>query len=120
MRFRFHVRQHLLGLGLVSALVAAGCGGSSGAGTVRVTIPAGSSFGAAVDSLARAHIVSSPRLFRFYASSRGRDRALKAGTYVFRRGASWNDVLDARVVMQVVRHRSTDASKPREHVRLPA
>jgi UPF0755 protein len=60
-----------------------------------VTIPPGSTFGAAVDSLARAQIISSPRLFRFYASSRGRDRALKAGTYVFQRGASWNDVLDA-------------------------
>jgi UPF0755 protein len=71
------------------------CGGSPGTGTVRVTIPPGSNFGAAVDSLARAHVVSSPRLFRFYASSRGRDRDLKAGTYVFQRGASWNEVLDA-------------------------
>lgn len=72
-----------------------GCGGSSGGASTRVTIPPGSSFATAVDSLARANVVSSPRLFRFYASARHRDRELKAGTYVFQRGASWNDVLDA-------------------------
>jgi UPF0755 protein len=40
-------------------------------------------------------VVSSPRMFRLYASARGRDRELKAGTYLFRRGASWNEVIDA-------------------------
>ena len=80
----------------VATLVAVtGCGGSSGGASTRVTIPPGSSFATAVDSLARANVVSSPRLFRFYASARHRDRELKAGTYVFQRGASWNDVLDA-------------------------
>ena len=34
-------------------------------------------------------------MFRMYASARGRDRDLKAGTYVFRDGASWSAVLDA-------------------------
>ena len=62
---------------------------------MRVTVPPGSSFSAAVDSLERVGVVSSPRLFRFYASARGRDRDLKAGTYVFEPGSSWNDVLDA-------------------------
>src|SRR5690242_1741790 len=96
MRSRFHVRQQLARLALASALATGfGCGGSSGGATVRVTIPPGSTFGAAVDSLAHAHVVSSPRIFRLYASSRGRDRALKAGTYEFQRGASWNEVLDA-------------------------
>ena len=71
------------------------CGGASDGRPRRVTIPSGSSFAIAVDSLARAHVVSSPRLFRFYASARHRDRDLKAGTYVFQPGASWNDVLDA-------------------------
>jgi UPF0755 protein len=76
-------------------LVISACSGSSRGGSVRVTIPAGSSFSTAIDSLARAGVVSSPRVFRLYASARGRDRDLKAGTYVFRHGSSWNEVLDA-------------------------
>jgi UPF0755 protein len=78
---------------VLSGLIAA-CG-SSNDRSVRVTVPPGSSFAAAVDSLARAGIISSPRIFRLYASARGRDRDLKAGTYVFEPGSSWNDVLDA-------------------------
>jgi UPF0755 protein len=92
MRSPFLVR-HLVAA-TVALAGATGCGSPSG-GTVRVTIPPGSSFATAVDSLAHAGIVSSPRLFRFYASARNRDRDLKAGTYAFERGASWNAVLDA-------------------------
>lgn len=96
MRSRFHVRHHVRCVGFAALLLAnAGCSGSSGGGTIRVTIPPGSTFGTAVDSLARAHVISSPRIFTFYAKARGRDRSLKAGTYAFARGASWNDVLDA-------------------------
>ena len=81
---------------MAAILVVTGTGcGSSNDGTVRVTIPSGSSFSAAVDSLARARIIASPRLFRLYASARHRDRDLKAGTYVLDRGASWSTVLDA-------------------------
>jgi UPF0755 protein len=104
MRFRFRadvVRQpgvvrRLRRTGATLAAVAAitACG-SSNSRSVRVTVPPGSSFGAAVDSLDRAGVIGSPRLFRFYASARGRDRDLKAGTYVFEPGSSWNDVLDA-------------------------
>ena len=79
---------------LAAVTGAAGCGPSNG-GTVRVTIPPGSSFTTAVDSLSHAGVIGSPRLFSFYASARKRDRALKAGTYAFERGASWNSVLDA-------------------------
>jgi len=87
--------------GSLSAAVAIGalltqqaCGGQYGA-PVRVLIPAGSSFRTATDSLARAHIITSPTLFRFYAKARGRDRGLKAGTYLLRRGTSWGDALEA-------------------------
>ena len=93
---RFRVRRGLgrvLGGGLLGLTVA--CGGASGDASVRVNIPPGSSFATAVDSLASAGIVGSPGLFKFYASARGRDRSLKAGTYSFERGASWNEVLDA-------------------------
>lgn len=95
MRSRFHVRlQVRRRLGAATLVLLAGCGGAGGP-RVRVTIPSGSSFGVAVDSLARARIISTPRLFRLYASLLGRDRDLKAGTYAFQRGASWNEVLDA-------------------------
>lgn len=93
MRSRFHVRCR--GIAVASLALTAACGRSPGAPGVRVSIPPGASFSVAVDSLARAGVVASPRLFRFYASARGRDRELKAGTYVFDRGASWNDVIDA-------------------------
>ena len=95
MRSRFRVRRNARRAAravLLAAVLA--CGGSKGR-PARVTIPAGSSFSTAVDSLAHAGVISSPRLFRFYASFRRRDRALKAGTYRFEPGASWNDVLDA-------------------------
>jgi len=96
MHSRFHVRHRARRrLGVASLALLAACGGASGGPGVRVTIPPGANFGVAVDSLARARVVSSPRLFRLYASLLGRDRALKAGTYVFPPGASWNDVLDA-------------------------
>jgi UPF0755 protein len=79
------------------ALVAAGaaCAGQTGGAPVRVTIPAGASFAIAAESLSRAGVIGSPRLFRLYASARGADRELKAGTYRLARGASWNDVIDA-------------------------
>jgi UPF0755 protein len=96
MRSRFHVRRRLVGGLCTAALVVSGaCSGSSRGESVRVTIPAGSSFSSAIDSLAHAGVISAPRIFRLYASARGRDRDLKAGTYVFRDGSSWNAVLDA-------------------------
>ena len=90
---RAGVRLAAAGTLLLSGLAAA-CG-SSQDGSVRVNVPPGSSFAAAVDSLVRAGVISSPRIFRLYASARGRDRDLKAGTYVFEPGSSWNEVLDA-------------------------
>jgi UPF0755 protein len=51
--------------------------------------------GVAADSLERAGVIGSPRMFRMYAKLRGGDRGIKAGTYVLRRDASWEFVLDA-------------------------
>jgi UPF0755 protein len=62
---------------------------------VRVVIPAGASFRTAAESLSRAGVVGSTRLFRLYALVRRGDREIKAGTYEMRRGSSWNDILDA-------------------------
>jgi UPF0755 protein len=80
-------------LPLLGALLVA-CGSESEA-VRRVTIPPGSSFKAATDSLARAGLIGMPRLFRVYAKLRGQDRDIKAGTYLFREGASWESLIDA-------------------------
>ncbi len=72
----------------------AACGHPTGP-PERVVVPTGATFRAASDSLARAHIVSFPRLFRAYASLTHRDRVVKPGTYLFQHGETWTDVLDA-------------------------
>jgi peptidoglycan lytic transglycosylase G len=77
----------------VAATFVAACGGLGGA-PVRVTIPPGASMRVAADSLSKAGIIRSARMFRVYAFMRGRDRGIKAGTYVLRRDASWNLVLE--------------------------
>lgn len=77
---------------LLAALAA--CGGTPGA-AVHVTIPKGASFRVAADSLSRNGLIAMPGLFSTYASLRGRDKQLRAGTYVLRKGMSWTDLLDA-------------------------
>jgi UPF0755 protein len=77
---------------LLLVLLAA-CGG--GVGTVRVVIPPGASFRVAADSLARAGVIGSARLFRVYALAGGHDRRIHAGTYVMSRGMSWGAVVHA-------------------------
>lgn len=61
----------------------------------RVMIPAGASFAGAADSLHSAGLVRWPSLFRGYASLSGRDRSIKAGTYVLHRRSSWDALLNA-------------------------
>jgi len=74
-------------------VLAMACG--TGSGTTRVVIPRGASFRVAADSLHRAGVIGSTRLFRLYASLRGHDRRIRAGTYVMRRGMSWPSVVSA-------------------------
>jgi peptidoglycan lytic transglycosylase G len=81
-------------LGLVLVLGVAACGTPS-IGTTRVVIPPGSSFRVAADSLQRAGVVRSARLFRIYASLGGHDRHIRAGTYLMSRGMSWSEVVKA-------------------------
>jgi UPF0755 protein len=47
----------------------------------------------AADSLEKAGVIQNATAFRIYASLRGNDRAIRAGTYLFKRGRSWGDVL---------------------------
>jgi UPF0755 protein len=85
------VRAATLGV----AVTALGACGNAGAPVRRVTIPQGSSFAAAADSLESAGVLGSPRLFRIYASLTGRDRDIKAGTYLLEPGLSWNELIQA-------------------------
>jgi UPF0755 protein len=48
----------------------------------------------AADSLEKAGVIRNAALFRLYSFVRGRDRSIRAGTYLFRRGISWGEVLD--------------------------
>ncbi len=78
---------------LLSAALALSACATDDATTARVVVPAGASVRVAADSLAGAGVIRSPRLFRTYAWLRGGDRRIRAGTYEFRRGASWGTVL---------------------------
>ena len=51
----------------------------------------------AADSLEAAGVIGSAKLFSVYAKVTGRDRNIKAGTYILDRGASWDDIVDALV-----------------------
>src|SRR5687768_7351084 len=91
MRSSFRPETRAFGILAVAALI--GCGGTPDAAPRRVVIPAGSSFRATTDSLVSAGIISSPRLFRIYATVRRNDRGVKPGTYLLRPGTSWATVL---------------------------
>ena len=82
------VRFTLAGL-LAGALACRG----SGTGEARVIVPRGATLRIAADSLARAGVVQNATAFRLYAMIRGRDRSIRAGTYVFKRGRPWGEVL---------------------------
>lgn len=87
-------RALAVGAALGAALLLDACATKDDS-TVRLTIQPGSSFREAADSLAAHGVVRFPRLFGFYAARRGRDRSTRYGTYVIRRGASWNQILHA-------------------------
>jgi UPF0755 protein len=81
----------VLVLGLAAGVLA--CRGS-GTGEARVIVPRGATLRVAAESLAKAGVVQNATAFRLYAMVRGRDRSIRAGTYMFERGRSWSDVLD--------------------------
>src|SRR5688572_7106031 len=91
MRSSFRPESRTVRIVALAALMA--CGGDGDGAPRRVVIPAGSSFRATTDSLVSAGIVSSPRLFRIYATVRRSDRGVKPGTYLLRPGTSWATVL---------------------------
>ena len=87
------IRRATRGIVALLAAVLVACGDPAPSAPVRVVIPSGTSFRAAADSLERAGLIRSSRLFRLYAKLSGRDRALKAGTYELSPGAGWGELL---------------------------
>ena len=79
------------------AALTVGVVGCDGSGNARVTVPPGASMRLAADSLEAAGVVGSAKLFSAYAKVTGRDRSIKAGTYILDRGASWNAIVNALV-----------------------
>jgi UPF0755 protein len=118
---------------VVAAIAIVACGGgSASSGVGRTTIPARATLRAASESLSRAGIIGSPRMFRLYAKVRGGDRQIRAGTYELRKGLGYGAVLEALTagkglvrtvtipegfsVSQVVRAVSTKLQVPPESV----
>jgi UPF0755 protein len=87
------VRRVITGVVVGAAIAMLACRGS-GSGEVRVLVPHGATLRVAAESLAKAGVVQNATAFRLYAMMRGSDRSIRAGTYVFKRGGSWGEVLD--------------------------
>ena len=75
-------------------LLLAACASPDGP-RVTVTIPAGATLDAAVDSLAANHVIGHPGWFRKYARLRGLGGSLKSGVYLLSQNESWSDVVAA-------------------------
>jgi UPF0755 protein len=85
----------------------AACGSSTKEGYGRVSIPQGAAFRTAADSLHAHGFVSAPWLFRVYARITGRDRQIRAGTYVLQHGLSWTQLVNALRKGQGIERRVT-------------
>lgn len=78
-----------------AALIGAAACATNDEASVTLTIRQGSSFREAAESLSAHGVVSNARLFGWYAARRGKDRNIRYGTYLIRRGGSWDEVLSA-------------------------
>ncbi len=78
------------------AVSAVACGGEpeQDAEPLRVRVPVGASFAQVTDSLAAKDLVSAPFFFRLYARVLGVDDQVKPGTYAFRPGTGWKEILE--------------------------
>ena len=82
------------GLALAALVASVSACHGNGTGEARVGVPRGATLRVAAESLAKAGVIQNATAFRLYAMVRGRDRSIRAGTYVFKRGISWGEVLD--------------------------
>jgi UPF0755 protein len=76
-----------------AALLLAACGGSGDGELVRVHVPVGASFSQVTDSLASKDVIRAATLFKIYARAKSATGSVKPGTYAFRKGTSWSQVL---------------------------
>jgi UPF0755 protein len=80
---------------VAGCVLIAACSGEPHGTPARVIIPRGASFGQAADSLAKAKLVASKKMFRLYGRLTGGDRNIKPGTYLLKPGTSWKDIVSA-------------------------
>ncbi len=80
---------------IAALAVATGCASSPEGAPIRVIVPKGATFSAATDSLSNAGLVGSELVFKLYARVTGKDRNIKPGTYLIRRGTPWPDIVGA-------------------------
>ncbi len=81
-------------LAILSLLVVTACNRPHGA-PIRVIVPKGATFSSATDSLSRAGLVGSSQFFKLYARFSGKDRNIKPGTYLIKRGTPWSEIIAA-------------------------
>ena len=79
-------------------------GGPTGGPTKRIVIPRGATMRTTADVLARANIIESPRLFRWYAKTTGVSRAIKPGVFALREHMGFDAVLDVLVEGRAIMH----------------
>jgi UPF0755 protein len=73
---------------------AAACGSGEGSGEpVQMSVPAGASFSQVSDTLAARGIINMPAVFNIYARMRGATGGVQPGTYAFRPGTAWSQIL---------------------------
>ena len=89
--FRTDIRFALV----AGCVLIAACSGEPHGTPMRVIIPRGANFGQATDSLAKAKLVGWPKVFRMYGRLTGGDRNIKPGTYLFKPGTPWSDIVSA-------------------------
>lgn len=89
--FRTDLRVALV----AGCVLVAACGGEPHGMPARVIVPRGASFGQATDSLAKAKLVGSKKMFRLYGRLTGGDRNIKPGTYLLKPGTPWKDIVSA-------------------------
>src|SRR2546423_12670900 len=80
---------------IAASVFLAACSGQPHGAPVRVIVPRGASFGQAADSLGRAGIIGSPKLFTFYGRITGGGRKIKPGTYLFKDRTPGSDNVNA-------------------------
>ena len=86
-------RYSRLLVAIPALLILAACRGG-GTGQARVVVPRGATLRVAAESLEAKGVIQNALAFRLYAMVRRRDRSIRAGTYMLKRGVTWGEVLD--------------------------